>query len=125
MRAILRICCFLLLMATCAKAAPDDLARQVLAETNVARSDPRRYAAYIGELRGRFLGNAYTLPGSMDMVMTTEGVAALDEAIAFLSRQRPLPPLSWSPGLGQAAADLVREQARSGATAAWGSGLVS
>lgn len=116
MKAIVRICFLFLLMTACADAAPGDPGRQLLAETNAARSDPRRYAWYLREHRGRFLGNAYAHPGSMTMVITTEGVAAVDEAIRFLSRQRPLPPLAWSPGLARAAADLVQEQVHSGAT---------
>ena len=116
MREIFRICMLLLLLATGAQAATGDFGRQMLAETNVARTDPRRYAGYIKELRGYFIGKGYRTPGSAAMVITSEGVAALDEAIAFLSRQRPLPALSWSPGLARAAADLVREQAGSGAT---------
>lgn len=116
MRTILRISILLLLIIPSAHAATEDLAQQVLAETNIARSDPHRYAEYIRELRGRFVGKVYSLPGSMTMVATTEGVAALDEAIAFLSKQRVLPPMSWSSGLARAAAELVREQAGSGAT---------
>ncbi|HEY6837140.1 MAG TPA: CAP domain-containing protein, partial [Geobacteraceae bacterium] len=45
-----------------------------------------------------------------------EGRGAVDEAIRYLSRQKPLPPLSWSDGLAEAAAELVAEQGRSGAT---------
>jgi len=116
MRTIFRICMLILLLATGAEAATGDFGRQMLAETNVARTDPHRYAGYIKELRGYFVGKGYLTPGSAAMVITSEGVAALDEAIAFLSRQRPLPALSWSPGLARAAADLVREQAGSGAT---------
>ena len=116
MRTIFRICMLILLLATGANAATGDFGRQMLAETNVARTDPHRYAGYIKELRGYFVGKGYLTPGSAAMVITSEGVAALDEAIAFLSRQRPLPALSWSPGLSRAAADLVREQAGSGAT---------
>jgi uncharacterized protein YkwD len=112
----------LLLMVTCATsgaapvAASEELARQVLAETNLARSEPGRYAAHLREMRPLYVGKAYRLPGSVAMVLTREGVAALDEAIDFLSRQDPLPALAWSQGLAQAAADLVRDQARTGET---------
>jgi len=116
MKTILSILILSLLLAVSAEAAPADLARQVLAETNIARTNPRRYAGYIKEFRGRFLGKTYRIPGSAAMVVTSEGVAALDEAIEFLSRQRPVPALSWSPGLAKAAADLVREQSGTGDT---------
>jgi len=108
----------LILVATPSGAAPravsGDLARQILAETNLARSEPKRYAGYLREMRQRYTGKAYRLSGSATMIMTTEGVAALDEAIAFLSRQAPLPKLAWSDGLAAAAADLVRDQAQTG-----------
>ncbi|WP_136514032.1 CAP domain-containing protein [Geomonas edaphica] len=93
-----------------------DLARQVLAETNLARTAPQRYANYLREFRKRFVGKAYRVPGTFNMVMTSEGTAALDEAVRYLARQRPVPALSWSPGLAEAADDLVREQTASGET---------
>lgn len=95
-------------------AAPGELARQVLAETNLARSEPGRYVKHLREMRSHFVGKAYRPPGSTTIVLSSEGVAALDEAIAFLSKQAPLPPLAWSQGLAQAAADLVRDQGRTG-----------
>jgi len=116
MKTIFRICILWLLMATSAEAAPADLPRRMLAETNIARTNPGRYAGYIKEFKGRFVGKAYRMPGSAAMVLTSEGVPALDEAIKFLSRQRPVPELSWSPGLAKAAADLVREQSSTGDT---------
>lgn len=99
-----------------------DLARQVLAETNVARQQPKRYAQYIREFKRSFVGKGYRVPGTVSLVMTEEGTAALDEAVRFLSRQRPVPPLSWSPGLAKAAADLAREQTASGDTGHGGDG---
>jgi uncharacterized protein YkwD len=49
-------------------------------------------------------------------MQTREGVPAVDEAIKYLVKQKPLPPLSWSPGLAAAAAELAEEQGESGAT---------
>lgn len=110
-------CCILfLLLSFRADAEAGDLDRQVLAETNVARQEPRRYAEYIREFKRSFIGKGYRVPGTMDMVMTSEGTAAVDEAVRFLSRQRPLPALTWSQGLAKAAADLVQQQSSSGAT---------
>lgn len=108
----------MLLCATGAAAQPpearQEMARQMLAETNVARSAPQRYVGYLQELRRRYVGRGYLVPGSAALVVTTEGVAALDEAIRFLQKQKPLPPLSWSPGLALAALDLVRDQGPAG-----------
>ncbi|WP_224981360.1 CAP domain-containing protein [Geomonas agri] len=116
-RTTLTLSCLLILLLYCtAHAEPADLAQQILAETNAARQHPQRYAQYIRDFKKYFIGKAYRLPGSLNMVMTSEGKGALNEAAQFLSRQRPLPALSWSPGLAKAAADLVREQTVSGET---------
>lgn len=107
---------FTLWLPAGAWAVTGDFGRQFLEETNVARTQPHRYAEYLRELRGGFIGKGYRVPGSFNLVMTQEGVAAVEEAIDFLSRQRPVPALYWSPGLARAAAELVKEQAASGAT---------
>lgn len=102
--------------AATAAESPETMARQILAETNLARTQPAKYAAYLRQMKSRFVGKAYRLPNSAAMVMTSEGVPAVDEAIAFLSQQKPLPPLSWSPGLANAAEELLRDQGKSGQT---------
>ncbi len=89
--------------------------REVLSEVNVARTTPRVYADYLRTFRRQFTGKSFRLPGSRTLVRTSEGVRAVDEAIRFLSHQRPLPQLSWSPGLAAAAADLVAEEGKTGA----------
>ena len=108
--------CLLLLLVAPASAGEESLAGQVLAEINLARTAPRTYAGYLRELRGRFRGKSYLLPGSSARVITIEGRGAVDEAIKYLSRRKPLPPLGWSDGLAAAAAELADEQGRSGAT---------
>lgn len=90
-------------------------ARQVLAEINLARTEPLKFAGFLREFRGRFQGKVYKMPGSNTLMQTNEGTAAIDEAIQFLSHQKPLLPLTWSEELATAAAELTREQSRSGA----------
>jgi uncharacterized protein YkwD len=90
--------------------------REVLAEINLARTNPVGYAEFLKEFRGHFQGKSYQLPGMNTVVETNEGVAAVDEAIAFLAGRKALPPLKWSAGLAAAAAELAREQSRSGDT---------
>ncbi|MBU1566353.1 MAG: CAP domain-containing protein [Proteobacteria bacterium] len=90
--------------------------RAVLAEINLARSEPRLYAGFLKEFRSNFRGNFYGIPGMATVIETNEGVAAVDEAINFLVRQKSLPVLGWSAGLAVAAAELAREQEKSGAT---------
>lgn len=108
--------CLLLALAAPATALDQNLAMQVLAEINLGRSEPSTYAGFLREFRGRFRGEFYVLPGSTIRMQTSEGVKAVDEAIKFLSRLKPLPPLAWSDGLAAAAAELAEEQGRSGAT---------
>jgi len=108
--------CLLIALVAPASALDENLARQVLAEINLARTAPHTYGGFLREFRSRFRGKSYLLPGNTTRVKTVEGKAAVDEAIRFLSRQKPLPPLSWSDGLAAAAAELAVEQGRSGGT---------
>lgn len=111
---IISVLGLLLALAAPAIAFGESLARQVLAEINLARGNPRVYAGFLREFRSHFQGNSYTLPGSRVHVLTSEGVAAVDEAIRFLSRQKALPALVWSEGLGAAGAELAGEQGETG-----------
>lgn len=119
MRIFLLITFFLSIAAT-STALDRNFAKQVLAEMNLARTKPDVYAGFIRELRGRFKGKTYSLPGSTTRVQTSEGTSAVDEALEFLSRQPALKPLSWSDGLSSAAAELAEEQGGSGATGHYG-----
>ena len=96
-------------------------AEQVLAEMNLARTDPVKYAEFLRELRGQFQGDSYYIPGYSIAIRTIEGPAAVDEAIKFLTRQKPLPPLLWSTKLASVAAELAQEQSKSGAVGHEGS----
>ena len=116
MRLIHLTICLLLSLTAQASALDEHMARQVLDEINLARSAPRIYSGFLREFRSRFREKSYLLPGSTTWVKTSEGRGAVDEAIRFLSRQKPLPPLSWSDGLAAAAAELAVEQGISGAT---------
>ncbi|MDD2270965.1 MAG: CAP domain-containing protein [Desulfuromonadaceae bacterium] len=108
--------CLLLTLAAPAAALDHRLGEQVLAEINLARTDPHAYAGFIRQFRSQFRGKYYLQPGDTTRIQTTEGVPAVDEAIIYLSRLKPLPPLAWSDGLAAAAAELANEQERSGAT---------
>lgn len=110
------IICLLLGLVVPATALDQHLSRQVLAEINLARSQPHIYAGFLREFRTQFQGKSYALPGSTTLVQTREGISAVDEAIRYLSRQQPLPTLVWSDGLAVAAAELAEEQGESGDT---------
>ena len=95
--------------------ALSSLEEQVLAGLNEARTDPAAYAAKLRQYRGYFEDMVVLLPGSDVGLRTREGVAAVDEAIAFLGRQAPLPPLQHLPQLDSAALELATDQAGNGA----------
>src|SRR5437764_8578542 len=77
------------------------------------------YATFVEQTRQNYSGHICLLSGNLRLC-THEGVRALDEAIQFLRRAKPQPPLALSPGLCLAAADHCREQA-GGATGHYGS----
>ena len=89
---------------TAAVAAQSRFEEGVFAELNRFRSDPAGYAEYLSDYRPRFEGKlliGYD-DGEID-IMTREGVAAVDEAIRDLRREKPLPTLEWSDPLARAA----------------------
>ncbi len=70
-------------------------ATAVIRELNLARENPKLYATFAAESR------------SFHMI---EQGRAVDEAVRFLDKARPLPPLTLSPGMCRAAADHCVEQ---------------
>jgi uncharacterized protein YkwD len=100
----------LLFAARTVSASP--LEEGVLQEMNLARTKPASYARFLEKLRTTYRGKEM-VRGNVRIV-TKEGVKAVNEAIRFLRRQKPLPPLKHSPGLAAAAAQLAAEQSRSG-----------
>ena len=105
---------FLVAMASTAIAGPFENA--VLAELNFARSHPQQYAQELMRLQRSFDGKLMRGQDATGDVLTSEGVAALDEAIEFLGAQPPLPVLTFGETLGDAAFDLVDEQGGRGKT---------
>jgi uncharacterized protein YkwD len=73
----------LIAMLVTVAARADDLALRVLDEINLARTQPQQYAQILAR-------QADASPTAL-------------EAIAFLQKVRPLPPLSWSQGISRAA----------------------
>ena len=84
----LRLFTVLILLFT-ASAPAQDIAGQVLAEMNFARTRPQEYARIVEANADRFGGS--------------DGADSVREAITFLRRARPLPPLTLSQGMSQAA----------------------
>src|SRR5438874_8098154 len=82
----------------------------IIHEINIARQNPSLYATFLEQTRQNYAGRERLMPGSARRC-THEGIHALDEAIRFLRRARPLAAVALSPGLCLAAADHCREQA--------------
>ncbi|WP_044330985.1 CAP domain-containing protein [Sphingomonas hengshuiensis] len=105
-------CTPLLAAATADRA---DIERAVLDRINFARTQPRAYAEQLRDYARWFDGRIVRLPGEEHDVATIEGRSAVDEAIAFLERQPPLPPLTRADLLTLAARDHADAQGETGA----------
>ncbi len=85
--------------------APTALEPAILSEINRVRTNPQDYAQWLEEQRQYYDGIWLRLPGEK-AIRTNKGRKVLEEAIAFLKQQQPLPPLKTSP---QAAATATSE----------------
>ncbi len=93
-------------------AQPDGFERSVLAAINVARAHPLQVAQALRRYADSFDGRVAHEEGDPMGVQTCEGRRAVDEAIAFLERQPPLPPLGFGPVLAHAAQGWAAAQNR-------------
>lgn len=84
-----------------------DLASEVFAEVNLARTQPALYAQFVGEHAAS--GRSRASRG------------AVREATNFLRRTRPLPALEWSEGISRAALAHVLDTGARGRTGHTGS----
>lgn len=114
--AALAACSSLLIAAADGAPRGRSIEAQVLERINHARQHPRDFADDLREFRRYFDGDILYLPGDRNGVYTREGVSAVDEAIEFLERQAPLPPLSRGDLLALAAQDHADDQGAIGAT---------
>jgi uncharacterized protein YkwD len=111
------ICVVVLPWSEPAQAARDvdftALEKGIVEEVNLARTNPGAYAAWLRGQRQYYRGTQLRRPGEV-AVRTKEGLAAVDEAIRWLEKQRPAGALGYSRGLSLAARDLVAPQGASG-----------
>ncbi|HEY3841509.1 MAG TPA: CAP domain-containing protein [Bryobacteraceae bacterium] len=77
-----------------------DLAEQVLAEINLARTAPQQYAQIVANQLAGYHG--------------IEGDRAVNDAIHFLTKARPEAPLTFSPGMSNSALSHVLDVGPSG-----------
>jgi uncharacterized protein YkwD len=83
--------------------------QEVLHELNMARTNPEHFAEFLSEMRPYFNGKQLERPGQVILV-TQEGVAAVDEAIGFLRSKEPVSALEPSRGLSLAAQTHAEDQ---------------
>lgn len=96
------------------------LESEIVDEMNLARTNPQQYAAYVAEFKAYYNGNKLTLPGK-PALQTSEGVTAVDEAVAFLRAAKPLPPMAINRGMCMAAKDHANDLALKGVSGHRGS----
>lgn len=90
------------------------LEQRVLEELSRVRRSPAALAQELRLFRTWHHGELLHIPGRSSPVITKEGVPAVDEAVAYVEGQAPLPALSFSPLLARAAADHAADLARGG-----------
>jgi uncharacterized protein YkwD len=108
--------CLALFYATIALAANEVLPKEehvtasaIVREMNLARQSPAFYATYVEQMRSRFNGKFFLLPGQTKL-FPKEGLRAIDEAIRFLHTVQPEQPLVLSLGMSRAAAEHCADQ---------------
>jgi uncharacterized protein YkwD len=84
------------------------LEKGVVDEYNLARTNPKQYAAILAEYKKFYNGRYIDIPGEI-RIITNEGVSAIDEAIRFLETASTCPPLTPSKGMSKAAKDHVND----------------
>lgn len=91
-----------------------DTERAVLVELNRARTSPAALAAALRTERAYYRGNLLVRPGAEAAILTEEGIAPVNEAIAFVEGETAQAPLVPAAVLAAAAADHQNDQGSSG-----------
>lgn len=83
-------------------------------ELNLARTQPAKYADFLEQHKARFEDDmTYKLPGG-GRIRTQEGLKAVDEAIGFLKKAKPIGKLALSDALSKAAEDHTKDIGKAG-----------
>jgi len=105
----------LLAISSPALAQEASLEKGILAELNRVRADPHAYAMKLRAYRNLIDADGVRHdPGDPVGKVTFEGTASVDEAIAALEAQAPLPPLEMDSELAKVAQAYAAEQGRTG-----------
>ena len=87
--------------------------KEILAEINLARTNPAQYLRYLEEFKPSYHGNQVKFSDGSTLI-TNEGVDALEEAIGFVRSLKPLPPLQLRQGLILGARDHLNDMIKTG-----------
>ena len=96
------------------------LEKAIVGEINLARTNPKGYASFLEEWKRYYDRKLLKIPGER-IIMTEEGVTAVNEAINFIRSLSRVPRLSPSKGMSLATKDHVKDQESSGSTGHRGS----
>ncbi len=102
-------------------ATQSSIVKDILAELNRVRSNPKKYAEE--EIKPRlkyFDGKLYKVPGQIP-IQTNEGASAVQECIDVLMKTKPMETLALESGLSLAAQWLADDQANTGTIGHYGS----
>jgi uncharacterized protein YkwD len=91
------------------------LEQQVIDEMNLVRTDPKAYIPILENYKQRFQGNRVKISNDV-FIQTNEGLAPVNEAIAFLRKASPISVLRSSKGMSLAAMDHVKDSGSKGTT---------
>ena len=89
--------------------------KAVILEMNKVRTNPKAYADYLKMEKQYYDGMKVKKPGLV-ILLTNEGIAAVDECIEYLEKAEPQRMLYPDEALYKAARDLAKEQSQNGET---------
>jgi uncharacterized protein YkwD len=92
----------------------------ILAEINLARSNPVQYSRFVADFKRQYTGNQIRFSDG-SLLVTNEGAAAVDEAIEFLRLAKPEASLEMRAGLVMAARTHLEDLVKTGRTGHKGS----
>jgi len=93
--------------------SPASLEQATLDEINLARTNPAEYVKFLEDFKKNYRGRElHFADGSV--LITNEGVAVLDEAIAFMRGLKPAASLSWNNGMTRGANDHLKDLVKTG-----------
>ncbi|MDA1045113.1 MAG: hypothetical protein O3C57_07820, partial [Verrucomicrobia bacterium] len=82
--------------------------KEVIAEMNLARTDPRKYVQFVRDYRATH-DEGFVFKTPEGLFSSKEGLKAVDEAIAFMEKVKPVGKLQASKGLSEAAMAHVKD----------------